>query len=79
MDRVRRRKRERERERLGGGDSLPLHQVLDLAVQGDAPGQHPVLLPAGQAPGRSKVAADGALEGGDLAVGTQAVHYVCGG
>lgn len=71
--------RESERETLGGGDSLPLHQVLDLAIQGDPPGQYPVLLPARQAPGRAEVAADGALEVGDLAVDAHAVHYVCGG
>lgn len=63
---------------LGGGHPLPLHQVLHLAVQGDPSCQDFVLLPAGQPPRRSEVAADGALEVGQLAVGVHAVNYVRG-
>lgn len=63
---------------LGGGDSFPLHQVLHLAVQGDPPSQDFVLFPTSQPPCCSEIAADGALEVGELAVGVHAVNYVCG-
>lgn len=63
---------------LGGSDSFPLHQVLHLAIEGDPSGQDFVLFPTGQPPCCSKIAADGVLEVGQLAVGVHAVHYVCG-
>lgn len=62
---------------LGRGDSFPLHQVLHLAIKGDSPRQDFILLPASQPPCCSKVAADGALEVGELAVGVHAMNYVC--
>lgn len=46
------------------GGPFPLHQVLNLALGRDPPGQHLVLLPAGQPPCRAKVVGDGRLEVG---------------
>lgn len=66
------------RTALGGSDSLPLHQVLHLAIEGNPSGQHFVLFPTGQPPCCPKIAADGVLEVGQLAAGVHAVHYVCG-
>lgn len=63
---------------LGGGDSFPLHQILDLAVESNSSCQDFVLFPASQPPCCSKIAADGALEVGELTVGVHAVNYVCG-
>lgn len=63
---------------LGGSDSFPLHQVLHLAVKGDPSCQDFILFPASQPPCCSEIAADGALEVGELAVGVHAVNYVCG-
>lgn len=62
---------------LGGGDSFPLHQILHLAIEGDPSGQDFILFTTGQAPRCSEIAADGALEVGELAVGVHAVNYVC--
>lgn len=64
---------------LRGGHSLPLHQVLHLAIQGDPPGQDLILFPAGQAPRCPEITADGGLEVGQLSVWVHAVNYVCGG
>lgn len=63
---------------LGGSDSFPLHQVLHLAVKGNPPCQDFVFFPASQPPCCSEIAADRALEMGELAVGVHAVNYVCG-
>lgn len=63
---------------LGGSDSFPLNQVLHLSVEGDPSSQNFVLFPASQPPCCSEIAADGALEVGELAVGVHAVNYVCG-
>lgn len=62
---------------LGGSDSLPLHQVLHLAIEGDPSGQDFVFFSTSQAPCCSEIAADGALEVGELAVGVHAMKYVC--
>ena len=62
---------------LGRSDSFPLYQVLHLAVEGDPSGQDFVLFPASQPPCCSKIAADGAFEVGELAVGVHAMNYVC--
>lgn len=67
-----------ESESLRGSDSFPLHQVLHLAVERDPSGQDFVLFPASQSPCCSEIAADGALEVGQLAVGVHAVNYVRG-
>lgn len=64
---------------LRGSHSLPLHQVLHLAIQGDPPGQDLVLFPAGQAPRCPEITADGGLKVGQLTVWVHAVNYVCGG
>lgn len=64
---------------LRGSHSLPLHQVLHLAIQGDPPGQDLVLFPAGQAPCCPEITADGGLKVGQLTVWVHAVNYVCGG
>lgn len=64
--------------RLRGSHSLPLHQVLHLAVQGDPAGQDLILFPTGQAARCPEVTADGGLEVGQLSVRVHAVNYVCG-
>lgn len=63
---------------LRGSDSFPLHQVLHLSIEGDSSGQDFVLFPTSQTPGCSEIAADGALEVGELAVRVHAMNYVCG-
>lgn len=62
---------------LGGSDSLPLHQILHLAIKGDPSGQNFILFTTGQPPCCSEIAADGALEVGELGVGVHAMNYVC--
>lgn len=63
---------------LGSSDSFPLHQVLHLAIESDPSGQDFILFTARQTALCSEVAADGALEVGQLAVGVHATDYVCG-
>lgn len=64
---------------LRGGDSFPLHQVLDLPIKGDSSGQDFILFSTRQPSCGSKIAADGASEVGQLAVGVHTMNYVCGG
>ncbi|TNN69826.1 hypothetical protein EYF80_019894 [Liparis tanakae] len=53
-------------------------KVLHLAIKGDPSCQDFVLFPTSQSPRCSEIAADGALEVGELAVGVHAMNYIGG-